>query len=114
MRFYSDIEFILQKKQVHQSISKQEDTLYDFLCLEFGKENIQRQFRIERKVYDFLLYKKYLIEYDGYYWHEVMPNNDIIKDSLAKERGFVMYRVKEDSSRKVNWLQEVENIKNLI
>lgn len=114
MRFYSDIETILQKKQLYQATSKQEDILYDFLCVEFRKENVQRQFRIERKIYDFLLYEKLLVEYDGYYWHQVLPNNDIIKDQLAKERGFIVYRVKEDSSRKVSWQKEIENIRALI
>lgn len=110
-RFYSDIDDILQKKQIHQSISKQEDILYDFLCVEFGKENVQRQFRIERKTYDFLLYDKYLIEYDGYYWHEVQPNNDVIKDQLAKEKGFQLYRVREDSNREVQWQDELKKIR---
>lgn len=110
-RYYTDVDEILQQKQLHQGSSKQEDILYDFLCVEFGKENVQRQFRIERKTYDFLLYEKLLVEYDGYYWHQVLPNNDIIKDQLAKEKGFQLYRVKEDSNREVQWQDELKKIR---
>ena len=50
-----------------------EDTIYQNLCDEFGKNNIERQFvLIQNKntwTYDFLLYNKIIIEVNGDYWH---------------------------------------------
>lgn len=54
---------------MRRSKSSKELVLYNLLVNEFGKKNVTWSYKIDRYLYDFLLFKNILIEYDGYYWH---------------------------------------------
>lgn len=102
------------KKKYYKSMSYQEDLLYDFLRVKFGSDNVIRQYKIQQYFFDFLLYNKFLIEYDGYYWHKEFDNNDILKNKAAENNGFKLYRVLEPESRKVDFVEEMKKIGRFI
>ena len=104
----------LKKMKPYDSGSCAEDHLFDLLVVAFGETNVKRQFRLKPYFYDFLLFDKLIIEYDGYYWHNEMPFNDEAKNLLASESGYDLYRVKEDIKRKVNFVEEINIIKEKI
>jgi len=91
-----------------------EEKMYQFLVVEFGEHNVKRQKRLGKYTFDFLLLEMLLIEYDGYYWHNFFENNDNIKNQVAQEAGYALYRVLEPQSRKTNFSDEINNIKEKI
>jgi hypothetical protein len=101
------------RKQQGQFVSKSELKLKEELLKVFG-EKLIHQYRIGKYLYDCLIDNCLLIEYDGFYWHKIKTNkNDKIKELLAKDLGFVLYRVEEPKSRKTDFLKEVEIIKGI-
>jgi very-short-patch-repair endonuclease len=109
-----ELEKICFNKKYKNSTSAGEETLYLLLCNQFGKEKIKRQFNLSFYYYDFLVDSKLIVEYDGYYWHQVLESNDFIKNELAKSNNYALYRVREDEKRKVDFLKEIKNIKEAI
>jgi len=109
-----EFEKTVHKKKMGRAGSSPERRLYEMLCAKFGRRNISRQFKIERKFYDFIVFGKYLIEYDGYYWHNNSKSRDDIKDDIAKRSGYPLYRVKEPKNRSVDFIDEIEKIEGFI
>jgi very-short-patch-repair endonuclease len=56
---------------------------------------MQRQFRLKGKYYDGK-YKNVLLEIDGVFWHRTPRQlaNDLLKDQIAIENGYKIYRIK--------------------
>lgn len=104
-----------EMKQLFQSgiaISAPEVELYALLVEEFGKNNVKHQSKNFGYWYDFCLFGKILVEYDGYYYHKVIGNpNDEIKEVLALTNGFKFVRIEEDEKRFVDWDDAWERLK---
>lgn len=62
-----------KKKNNTYGKSKLEDTIYEILCKEFGKENVERQIYLHKHYYDFRINKSLLLEIHGTYWHNKRP-----------------------------------------
>jgi very-short-patch-repair endonuclease len=108
----AELKQIAFDKKYKNASSIGEETLYVLLCNLYGENRVKRQHNISFYYYDFLIDDKFLIEYDGYYWHNLVKNNDDIKTQEATFNGYILYRVKEDEKRKVNFLKEIQNIKD--
>jgi very-short-patch-repair endonuclease len=106
----SEISF---NKKYKNATSVGEETLYTLLCNLYGKERVKRQHNISFYYYDFIIDNKLIVEYDGFYWHNLVKNNDNIKTNLAIDNGYILYRVKEDENREVNFLKEIQQIREL-
>ena len=52
-----------------------------------------------------------MVEYDGYYWHVLIENNDSVKNEIAQKNNLMLYRVKENEKREVDFLTEIQKIK---
>jgi very-short-patch-repair endonuclease len=100
-------------KKYKNATSVGEETLYVLLCNLYGKERVKRQHNISFYYYDFIVDDKLIIEYDGFYWHNLVKNNDNIKTNLAISSGYTLYRVREDRNREVNFLKEIQQIEEL-
>lgn len=94
--------------------SKPELDFYFVLCYFFGKENVEKQFKLKRKFYDFLLFNKIIVEYDGLYWHRNKLENDKEKDEIAINSGYKMFRVKEKDSHNIDTLLKIKELINEI
>jgi len=92
--------------------SKPEMNLYFILSYYFGSKNITKQFRLENKYFDFKLGDKILIEYDGDYWHstENAKKNDKIKNDIALNNGYILFRVKEKESKDLEILLKINKL----
>lgn len=92
--------------------SKAELDLYFILVYYFGQKNVKRQFKIEKKYYDYKLGEKILIEYDGDYWHSRPDSikNDNLKNDLATKNGYILFRIKESESRNIEILKKIEKL----
>jgi hypothetical protein len=92
----------------NNSLSSEEEIEFGFILKYFfGNSNISAGFRIENRVYDFLICGKILLEFDGDYWHcrcednhplgdEYVKNKikvDREKDELAHKNGYPLFRV---------------------
>lgn len=92
--------------------SRPEMDLYFVLVYFFGQKNVKRQFKIEKKYYDFKLGDRILIEFDGTYWHSKPENieKDKVKDNLAIKNGYILFRIKESESRNIEILKKLEKL----
>lgn len=108
----AELKQIAFDKKYKNASSIGEETLYILLCNLYGENRVRRQHNISFYYYDFLVDDKFLVEYDGYYWHNLVKNNDEVKTQAATLNGYILYRVKEDEKRKVNFLKEIQNIKD--
>lgn len=119
-RFFGFIEneeeYSLLKKRKQKSISFTEDFLYEQLVEFFGQKNIIRQYRISYYRYDFIIFNKFLIEFDGSYWHsfEIAKKRDEIKNLLANHHDLILFRIKEVLQKKYDYRKELEEIKDKI
>jgi len=88
--------------------SKTETEFYNVLKYYFNKK-IKKGFTLKGKFYDFILNNKILIEYDGDYWHNQLKNheNDKIKDTIAVDNGYIIFRVKESESKNIDILKKI-------
>ena len=91
------------------------ETLFFDKCEELFSVQLERQYNIRNKFFD-ARYKNILIEIDGSYWHDNGRNkNDLIKEKLASDNGFKLYRLKVDSVNDVdNKISSYFNILNEI
>lgn len=108
-----ELEEVAFAKKYKNATSIGEETLYTLLCNLFGPDRIRRQHKISFYYFDFLVDDKFIIEYDGYYWHNLVKNNDNIKTQTAISNGYILYRVREDEERQVNFLKEIQIIKDI-
>ena len=81
------------------------------MCYFFGKNNIKRQVTIERKIYDFLLFNKLLIEFDGEYWHSTDRAiiNDKTKNEIALKNGYQIMRISDKKAKQIDNIIEIAN-----
>lgn len=108
-----ELDTVIFNKKYKNASSVGEETLFLLLCNEFGKEKIKRQFKLSFYYYDFIIDDKLLVEYDGYYWHVLVESNDKEKDKIAQDNSIKLYRVRENEKRKVDFLTEIEKIKEV-
>ena len=98
--------------------SKPETEFYFVLLYYFGEKNVKKGFKIKgsRKIYDFCLYNKLIIEWDGAYWHstEKAQINDKDKEELAIKNGYMLFRVKEKESKQIELLLKIKELANEI
>lgn len=109
----AELKQVAFDKKYKNASSTGEETLYILLCNLYGENRVKRQHNITFYYYDFLIDDKLLIEYDGYYWHNLVENNDDVKTRTAILNGYILYRVREDEKRKVDFLKEIQNIKDI-
>ena len=105
----------LEKKyfQGGRCISAPEIELLSLLNNAFGTENVKHQPYKFGYFYDFMVNDKVLVEYDGYYYHKILTNNnDAIKQKLALTNGFSFVRIEEDINRNADFVEGIERIKN--
>lgn len=71
---------------------------------------------MDRKIYDFLLFDKLIIEFDGEYWHSLDKNikNDIEKNKLAIDNGYSIFRVSDKKAKDPNVIIKIKKIINEI
>jgi hypothetical protein len=113
-----EIERIGEEKKLFRrghSISRPEMIINNMLVERYGAKNVIHQAKRFGYYYDFCVLGRFLVEYDGYYFHKVLKNkNDSIKEHLARENGFILYRVEEPENRKTDYEREFQNIVELI
>lgn len=82
----------------------------------FGEKNIREQIRLDYKFFDFLLFDKVLIEYDGAYWHKDNDKKEVDaeKNAIAKKYGYTLIRVKDEESKDINTLIKIKKVINEI
>lgn len=109
---------VFGKKDVDEIIkigvsSKPEMDYFNILKYYFG-DDISKNFMIGRKQYDYILCNKILIEFDGDYWHSLLKKieGDKIKDKLAIDNNFIIYRVKESESKDLTHLNKLMELYN--
>jgi len=94
--------------------SKPESEFYYVLLYYFGEKNVKKGFKIKgsRKIYDFCLFDKLIIEWDGEYWHssDSAKINDKIKEELAIKNGYMLFRVKEKESKQIELLLKIKEL----
>ena len=80
----------------------------------FGEKNVTHTFLLKRKIYDFLLYDKLIIEYDGDYWHSSpdKKEKDIEKNEIAKNNGYEIYRVLDSNSKNPEIIIDIKKLLN--
>ena len=76
----------------------------------FGEKNVKSQFKINRKIYDFLLYDKLIVEYDGEYWHSNKKDRDLEKNKLAHSHGYALIRVSDKKDKDIGILNNIKDI----
>lgn len=96
-----ELNRVTLNKKMNKSASSAENKLFLELKNIFQDKDIERQVKIDKYIYDFRI-DDILIEYDGYYWHQVLSNNDDLKNELAKKEEYHLLRVIEPESRKVD------------
>jgi hypothetical protein len=104
---FSDVDEYLK----YGNSSNSEIEFYNVIRYFFGK-NANKQFKLENKVYDIILYNKILIEFDGTYWHSLAKNveNDKLKDEIARRNNYIMFRVKDTESNSIEILNKLKKI----
>lgn len=82
----------------------------------FGHKNVIHTFKLERKFYDFLLFNKLLIEFDGEYWHSKLGHivNDFEKNEISKKYGFELFRVSDNEYKDPNIILHIKDKLNEI
>jgi very-short-patch-repair endonuclease len=77
----------------------------------FGN-SVLGSFELNGKIFDYKLGKKILIELDGGYWHskEDVIKNDLIKNNIAKECGFILIRVSDKEVKNLEFINKLKKI----
>jgi len=102
------------------NISIEESTFGNVLTFYFGDNNVIPQYKIKfsengkkgHRFYDFCLFNKILIEYDGEFWHssDESKKNDNFKNKLAKSNGFIIFRVHSTEAKNIEILQQIKEL----
>ena len=95
--------------------SKEELFFLDILSFYFGSSNVKYGFELDGKIFDCLLFKNVIIEYDGRFYHsdEKSKENDLEKDKIAHDNGYILIRCNEKSVKQIDFLKELEKWKNI-
>lgn len=90
--------------------SKEEVQYLDILRFFFGASNVKYGIKIGGRIFDALIFKKVLLEYDGSYYHssEKSKDNDALKDKIAKENGYILIRVNEKTAKDIEILKKIK------
>jgi very-short-patch-repair endonuclease len=96
------------------NISKPEGDFGFVLKFYFGEKNVKRQFRLEKKIYDFKIGDRLLVEYDGEYWHRNKKDIDKEKEDIAIRNGYVLFRVSDKNDRDISILTTIRSLLNEI
>lgn len=114
--FYKRLVKQFEKEEIDDYLlsgnsSKQEVEYMNILKFFFGKD-VKTQFRLEKKIYDFIINGVLLVEYDGEYWHSLEKNiiNDRIKDKIAIDAGYKIFRVKESRAKDIEMLYKIQKL----
>jgi hypothetical protein len=111
----TNITDLKQMFQSGYSISAPELKLLELLKQFFGTQNVEHQVKKFGFWFDFCLFERILIEYDGFYYHKVLINkNDPIKEQLALHNGFEFVRIEEDDKRCVDWDAAIQKINAIV
>jgi hypothetical protein len=91
--------------------SKPEMEFFNVLKFYFGKD-VKKPFKLEGKIYDYILNNKVLIEFDGEYWHSLLKNkeNDELKNKIAIKHGYKIFRVKEKNANDIEILLTLKKL----
>ena len=110
---YKRLIEIFNKKEVNELLklgisSKPEIEFFNVLRYYYGKD-IQKNFILEKKHYDYILLGKILIEYDGDYWHSNIRNViiDKEKNSIAQNNGYVIIRIKDSEAKNIEVINNI-------
>ena len=100
------------KNLLNYGLSSKPETEYFNILKYFYGSNIKKGFTLEGKFYDFILYNKILIEFDGDYWHNLLKNkiNDEIKNNIALKNNYIIFRIKESESKDINMIIKLNKI----
>ena len=100
------------KNLLNYGLSSKPETEYFNILKYFCGSNIKKGFTLEGKFYDFILYNKILIEFDGDYWHNLLKNkiNDEIKNNTALKNNYIIFRIKESESKDINMIIKLNKI----
>jgi hypothetical protein len=123
--FGKDVIKSLLKMKSSGIVSREEATFGNVLMFYFGDKNVKPQFKLKyinennrkaSKHYDFCLFNKILIEYDGNYWHDFpdAKKNDIFKNELAIKNGFIIFRINSDDAKNIEILIKIKELINEI
>lgn len=95
--------------------SKEELFFLNILSFYFGKSNVKYGFNVGGKIFDCLLFNKILLEYDGKYYHnnELSKKNDLEKNKIAHDNGYILIRCNEKSVKNIDFLKKIEEWKNM-
>jgi len=112
---YKELKDLKIRKKLYSNPSKPESDLYELLKNEYGDVNVKQNYEINGYYYDICLFNKFVIEYDGYYWHKIIKNkNDEIKNDIAKKQGYLIYRITENENRLTDLNKSLNDIKTLL
>ena len=109
-----ELEAVKYAKKYKNANSAPEQRTYELLVAKYGEESVIRNYKLGPFYYDFLLFGKILVEYDGYYWHNEVENNDERKTMLAETKGMPLYRIREPKSRKTDFIDEMKRIDEVV
>lgn len=105
------------KATEYQKIGKNssfcEEILYNELVKYYNESDIIKQFCYKGYYFDFLLLNKYVIEYDGYYYHKILQNNDLKKTKLIENSPYTLIRIQEPESRKTDFDKAIRYINEI-
>jgi len=105
----SELNILCQNSQRLSFISSPERKLGDMLD---EKYSVDRQVKIGKFVHDLVINNKLIVEYDGYYFHQILRNEEYEqnKNQSAIEHGYEIYHVEENIQRKIDWQRELSII----
>ena len=100
---------------VYGNKSNEELFFLDILSFYFGKSNVKYGFNVGGKIFDTLVFGKVLIEYDSDFFHssEKAIKNDMEKNKIAMDNGYILMRVDEKSTRDINLLNKIKECANI-
>lgn len=110
---------MIELKYHNSFISSPELKYKKELIKKYSSKSLKHQFRLKNRVYDFCINDELIVEYDGYYWHEIKNSKhqkiiDEEKNKIALDNGFSIYRIKEDKNRKTNFNEEINKIESIL
>jgi len=99
--------------------SLEELKFLEILRYYLGPINVKLGYKLEDVIYDSLIAKKILFEYDGRRYHgdgalSKGVEHDKYKDKLAKEKGYYIIRVSDKQSKKLRTLIKIVLCANLV
>ncbi len=95
--------------------SLEELKFLEILRFYLGPINVKLGYRLENFIYDSLIVKEILFEYDGRYYHgKDKLEHDKFKDKLARKNGYYIIRVSDRQSKQLRTLVKIILCANLV